>query len=289
MSTALTRLPGSPHGVRVAALLAATRHVHLRLAADLPAPSGYVRGVPAVDMWTATGAPVPTAVDCRMEEWRRGGVEFAICDIASFGFERLVDAVYFPLFVRCSYCTTDADFSMNVPTLRRLATSDVLLTIASVRGVEIAAALFQPTLRTPFERYSAEDLVPDGLDMVVSATQDPHLSDAFFYASLQMLEAHGFANVRVRRSPWIASRTARYWHRDLLRADRLAWEERLPADWFSWQPSALAPDEGLVSFYVDDRGLHARVIGAVDGHLLGCASRIEELLAWSSARQAEVR
>jgi hypothetical protein len=279
MTTELTSLQACADVLRAVSLLARGRHLHLRLAASDPVPAGFVRGVPAIDLWTSTGCAIPSAVEQELERWVDGGVEFAIVDIASFGVERLIETIYFPLLVRFSYCLGASDHPMNLLTLRRLVTPDVLLTVAVEGGVEVAATLFQPSARTPCEPgYPAADLVEGGLDIAASATRDPAVADAFFHASLQMLEASGFGAVRLRRSPWATQRTAAGWCADLARADRIAWEERTPADYFAWQPAALAQGEGILCFDLEGEWLRPRLMGSAHEALVFAERRASDLL-----------
>jgi len=284
MTVALTRLLGFPELRRSAELLARTRHLHLQLADAGGAPEGFRRGAAALDLWTRTDAEPPRAVEGELARRLDDGLELAISDVGTFGVERLIEAIYVPLFVRHAFCTREASFPMNLEVFRRLATPDVLLTIAAQGGVERAAMLLQPCRRTPAQRYSEEALLPRGLDIVALATAEPGFGDAFFHASLRMLEASGWGSVRLRKTPWVTSESAGVWWRDLGRAERVAWEEREPADFFFAQPAALAGGEGVIGFECEPGGLRPWRVGAQHPLLREVERRLGALL-----RQAESR
>lgn len=277
MTTTLSRLPSTPAGLAAAALLP-RRHLHLRLDADAALPPGFAWGPTSIDLWTPTDDESSEATSDALERWVSGGVELSITDVASFGVEALVERIYFPLFVRWSYCLGDADYPVNAETLRRLATPDVVLTMALREDRPVAAALLQPARRTPSERYDAPELVEDGADLVVLATSDAGAAEPFFRASLQMLEANGYAYVRTRRSPWITLERAAFWLRDLERATRLACETRAPGDAFAWRDAALEGDEALLAFRLDGATLRTTIHGKAP-LLDRCQARIEALRA----------
>ena len=257
------RLPATARGRQAAELLRPGRHLHLRADA-----AGFVRGIAALDLWTPTDI-APPELDVSLE----------LADVETFGLERVLAELYFPLFVACAYCGGESDTPVNAETLRRLATPEVLVTVARENGVAVGAALFQAAARTPTEDYDAAELVADGADVVVMATRDPALAEPFFGASLAMLASAEVGAVRVRRSPWATEKNASFWRRDLARTSRLACAERSPGDFFAWQPAALSPAESLLVLERTGVGLAPRVLGAANEDLAACCSRVIALQA----------
>ncbi|MEM9489174.1 MAG: hypothetical protein AAGC55_08515 [Myxococcota bacterium] len=279
MTTALLRLRDSPEVDRVVELLAPHRHLHLRLEEPARPPPGSCRGVAALDLWTEVLDDLPGDIDAALANWCETGVEFEITDVASFGADRLVEEIFFPLFVRHLYFRQQSDFPMNAQTFRRLATPDLLVTTARVDDQLVAAALFQPARRSPSHGASDRDLVAAGMDVVAAATQTEATSDPFFFASLHMLAAHDISAVRVRRTPWATVTNGQSWRRDVQRAHRVTYGRDRVVDYFWWQPAALEPDEGVVTVEWRDGALRTRHLGAMSDDLARVRTHLDRFLA----------
>lgn len=258
MSLELLRLGPSEGAAEAAADLARTRHVQLD-----PGPSGaappapFLRGPAAIAFWTSTEAEPPPAVERRLGAIDELGLELGLYDVASFGPDRLVEEIYFPLFVRLSYCTGAAPFQLNLDNFRRLADPRALLAVASAQGSVLAAALLRPAVPgdaqhvaapAPVDRCDVIELVATGVEPFL-----PDADDLFFFAVLQMLAAHEHGWVWVRERPWVTPRRAARWTASARRATHVAFQPS-HRDWYAWNPGLLEDGEGVLFLESSDAG-----------------------------------
>lgn len=229
--------------IEAASALARTRHVCLDLGprGGTP-PAMFLRAPSAIGLWTSTERDVPPAVESQLESAAAQGVTFGLYDVASFGRERLLEEVYFPLFVRFGYCTGAAPFKLNVDNFRQLAAPSALLAVASAGGTLVAGALLRGALPDDAEQCASPVPVHrrDVLELVAMGVVPlPAMGDdVFFFALLQMLACHGYQWIWIRETPWTTPARAAHWTRCADRASHIAYypSER---DCYRWNADIL--------------------------------------------------
>lgn len=271
MTSELIHLGPSPQATLAAVGLAGSRHVHLRLAsaAETP-PEGFFCAPAALAFWTATATPPPQAVETQFDELAALGVEFCLYDVASFGSERLIQEVYFPLIVRYSYCTGTAPFPVNLDNFRLLADPDAFLAIAVLQGTVVGAALLRQAVPGDAPHHAAPAAL-DGsrtVELVAIGVQ-PVLADtdaSFFFSVLAMLAAHDCQWVWIRERPWVTEHRATAFTARAQRADHIAY---LPGinDCYAWNASLLAANESIL--FLESRESKSKLVC----HVVGRASR----------------
>ena len=264
MSFDLLTIGPSSEACRAAPLLAKAHHVHLLADQATPPPAGFYLSPLAVDLWRPTSGPADALVEAEVAALCEEGLALELTDLASFGLERCIESIYFPLLVAHGYAEEACAAPLNLTNFRRSVGPRTLLALASWRDRLVGAALLQDSLRSKVNFYSHSELgnTAGHLDLIATVTTSPLSPACFEHAAHQMLASEGYTWVRRREAPWLTTTSLSRWRGIEGGGAVLAWEEGPNFDYLSWSEERLKPEEGLLSFGIGEGGLEVKVWGA---------------------------
>lgn len=264
MSFRLLTIGPSPEATLVAPSLAKTHHVHLLTEPGAASPAGFLPSPLAVDQWHPTEASAAASIEAALSELIDAGLSLELTDLATFGVERVIAELYFPLLVPHGYAEASSAVALNLPNFRARMGGQTLLAWAAWQGRPVAAWLLQSSRLSPVQRYSHPQLPgdPRSLDLVASVTTAPLAPAHFAWAVKQMLASEGYTWVRRREPPWITTETLARWVSLDSGDGVLAYEAGAGGDHLSWCEARLAPGEGVLAFALGPEGLVTTTWGA---------------------------
>lgn len=270
MALDLITLGGSTDEVAAARLLRG--HAHMRIAPEAPEQRASLGDgfVAAPESWECLielpldqgqlSRRFRRALGASVAAWDRLGCELAVYDVASFGRERLIEELYFPIFVRNYYARGLSPYgSHRLDAFQRLARDDRFVAVVEVAGRARGGALLSPRVASGSVAV-ARGAAPAGtlVEGLAYALGD-ELADvrrAFVLGLAASFSRLGFDWLSLGRdAPFVEARYTDVTLEKLRWADSVCAWIADPVPLYHWAPGAFGPGEGIAFVGLDGEQL----------------------------------
>jgi hypothetical protein len=249
------RLGSSPDEIHAALLLAPTHNLRLRVLPEQAtklAALGFLESPESiacfVDLHSAgrkKSVRVRKNLRRSMQKWQEEAIEFTLTDVSAFTMARLVEEIYYPLFVTCFFARGISPYGAhNLETFNEFVKPEMLLALAYRGGKLVGAALLQPAFSTkahwPVCGERPEGQCAEGLIVAISDSAGD-IRRAFVQVLAITLRSLGYDWLCLGRDlTWMGPRYCRVFLEKLRYADVVTMCMSDHRYFFSWKPETAA-------------------------------------------------
>lgn len=267
MTLDLLRLGDSPDEIRAALILKQTHNIRIRVMAEhVPklVQAGFVESPESISCFinltsieSACDRQTRKNLRASFQAWKRLNIDFTLTDIENFGVNRLINEVYFPLFVQQFYTRGISPYGAhNLETFKEFINPEMLLALAYKESKLIGAALLhridKPEPVVPILGISPEGPWVEGLIIAISDSHQ-EIRRAFLHVISTTLGQIGFRWQSLGRDlTWMGPRYCRVLIEKIRAAHSVAIVLRQHR-YLHWWNSRLVAEDGL--FFTWKEGL----------------------------------